>query len=55
VVAAQLDRLHEGTSGVLLRAVPVRGAGAGRVYGGFVYASLQDPRTSDTIDARVPE
>jgi hypothetical protein len=54
-VAARLDRLHEGTAGVLLRAVPVKGGGSGKVYGGFVYASLRDPRTGDAIDARIPE
>jgi exodeoxyribonuclease VII large subunit len=54
-LAAQIDRLHTGTSGLLLRAVPVKSAGTGRVYGGFVYAQLRDPRTHDTIDARLPE
>ena len=52
-VAAQVDRLHEGTAGVVLRAVPVR-TGPGKVYGGFVYAQLRDPRTQDARDARVP-
>ena len=42
-LAARLDRLHGGTDGLLLRAVPVRGAGAPKVYGGFAYARLRDP------------
>src|SRR5205823_13858593 len=42
------------TAGVLLRAVPLR-SGNAKVYGGFVYATLKDPRTGDTLDARVPE
>jgi hypothetical protein len=24
------------------------------IYGGFAYATLRDPRTTDTIDARIP-
>jgi hypothetical protein len=35
--------------------VPVKSAGTGKVYGGFVYAQLCDPRTPDAIDARIPE
>jgi hypothetical protein len=54
-LVAQIDRLHPGTSGLLLRAVPVQSPGTGRVYGDFVYAQLRDPRTPDAIDARIPE
>jgi hypothetical protein len=54
-LAARLDRLHDGLDGVLIRAIPVRAGGPGKVYGGYVYARLQDARTGDAIDARVPE
>jgi hypothetical protein len=53
-MAARLDRLHDGTSGLLLRAVPVRTGGSSKVYGGFIYAGLRDARTGDVLDARVP-
>ena len=54
-LAARLDRLHDGMNGLLLRAVPLKAAGTSKVYGGFVYAQLRDPRTDDAIDARIPE
>jgi hypothetical protein len=54
-LAPRINRLHAGTSGLLLRAVPVQSAGTGRVYSGFVYAQLRDPRSHDAIDARIPE
>ncbi len=54
-MAAHLDRLHGGTAGVLLRAIPVKTGGSGKVYGGFIYASLRDPRTEEAIDIRIPE
>jgi hypothetical protein len=54
-VAARLDRLHQGTAGMLLRAIPVKTGGTGKVYGGFVDAALKDPRTNDLIDCRIPE
>ncbi len=54
-MAAHLDRLHAGTAGVQLHAIPVKTGGTGRVYGGFIYAALRDPWTEETIDARVPE
>jgi hypothetical protein len=54
-LAARLDRLHDGMEGVLVGAVSVRSGGPGKVYGGHVYARLQDGRTGDAIDARVPE
>jgi exodeoxyribonuclease VII large subunit len=54
-IAAKMDRLHEGTAGMLLRAVPVKTGGTGKVYGGFIYAALKDPRTNDLIDCRIPE
>ena len=40
---------------MLLRAVPVKRGGTSKVHDGFVYAELKDPRTGDTISARVPE
>ncbi len=54
-LAARLDRFHDGVSGLLLRAVPLKTTGTVKVYGGFVYAQLRDPRTDDAIDARIPE
>jgi len=51
-VAARLDRLHQGATGLLLRAVPVKTGGTGKVYGGFIYAGLKDPRTNELIDCR---
>ena len=54
-IAAKMDRLHEGTAGMLLRAVPVKTGGTGKVYGGFLYAALKDPRSNDLIDCRIPE
>src|SRR5436305_12594775 len=55
-VAARLDRLHGAdTSPVLLRGVLVKTGATSRVYGGFVYAEVRDPRTTDAIAARVPE
>src|SRR5437763_13375789 len=55
-VAARLDRLHGADAyPVLLRGVPVRTGATSRVYGGFVYAEVRDPRTTDGIAARVPE
>jgi hypothetical protein len=54
-MAAQTDRLHSDMAGVLLRAIPVKSAGRGRVYTGFLYAQLRDLRTHDTIDGRIPE
>jgi hypothetical protein len=55
-VAARLDRLHGADAApVLIRGIPLKSAGTGRVYGGFVYATLRDPRTGDTITAKVPE
>jgi hypothetical protein len=54
-VTARLDRLHGADAApVLLRAIPIKTSGTGREYSGFVYATLRDPRTSDTIDARIP-
>jgi len=54
-VAARLDRLHGADAApALLRAIPIKTSGTTREYSGFVYASLRDPRTSDTIDARIP-
>jgi hypothetical protein len=54
-VAARIDRLHGADAApVLLREIPVRTSGTAREYGGFVYAGLRDPRTSDTVDARIP-
>ncbi len=35
-MAAQLDRLHSATAGLLLRAIPVKTGGTGKVYGGFI-------------------
>ena len=54
-MAARLERLHGGTDGLLVRAVPVKAPGQGKVYGGFVYARLRDASTGDEIAARVPE
>ena len=54
-IAARMDRLHQGAAGMLLRAVPVKTGGTGKVYGGFIYAALKDPRTNDLIDCRIPE
>jgi hypothetical protein len=54
-VAARLEGLHEGTAGMLLRAVPVKTGGTGKVYGGFLSTALKDPRTNDLIDCRIPE
>jgi hypothetical protein len=54
-MAARLDRLHGGDAApVLLRAFPIKTSGTGREYNGFVYATLRDPRTFDTFDARIP-
>jgi exodeoxyribonuclease VII large subunit len=54
-MAACLDHLHGGDAApVLLRAIPVKTAGTGREYSGFIYATLRDPRTSDAIDAWIP-
>ena len=39
--------------GVLVPAVPVRAAGPGKAYGGFVCAQLKNARTGDTIDAYI--
>ena len=50
-----MDRLHEGAAGVLLRAVPVKTGGTGKVDGGFIFAGLKDPRSNDLIDCRIPE
>ena len=52
-VAAKLDRLHEGGSGVLLRAIPIKPTGYQKVYGGFVYAAMKGPHTGEFIDARI--
>jgi hypothetical protein len=55
-VAAQLDHLHGADARpVLLRGIPVRPGGVGKVYGGFIYAEIRDPRTTDAVAARVPE
>jgi hypothetical protein len=55
-VAARLDRLHGADANpVLIRGIPMKSAGTGRVYGGFIYATLRDPRTGDTLTAKVPE
>jgi hypothetical protein len=54
-LAAHIDRLHLGTSGLLLQAVLVESGSTGRVYGSFVYAQLRDLRTDDAIDARIPQ
>src|SRR5262249_8876889 len=53
-LAARLDRLH-GADAVpaLVRGVPVK-TGAGKDYGGSVYAQIRDPRTTESIDARIP-
>ena len=40
-MAARLDRLHKGASGVLLRAVPVKTSSTGRVCSGHVYTRLR--------------
>ena len=40
---------------MLLRAIPVKTGGTGKVYGGFIYAGLKDPRSNDLIDCRLPE
>jgi hypothetical protein len=54
-VAARIDRLHDAdATPILLRGVPMK-AGAGKVYSGFIYADIRDPRTNDTITARIPE
>jgi hypothetical protein len=53
-IAAKMDGLHEGAAGMLLRAVPVKTGGTGKVYGGFISAALKDPRTNDLIDCRIP-
>jgi hypothetical protein len=54
-IAARLDWLHQGAAGMLLRAIPVKTGGTGKVYGGFIYAALKDPRTNGLIDCRIPE
>ena len=55
-VASRLDRLHGGDAApVLLRAVPVKTSSNPRVYSGFIYAELKDPRTTEALSARVPE
>jgi hypothetical protein len=53
-LAARLDRLH-GADAVpaLVRGVPVK-TGAGKDYGGFIYAQIRDPRSTESLDARVP-
>jgi hypothetical protein len=54
-VAARLDCSHGADAApTLLRAIPIKTCGTTREYSGFVYASLRDPRTADTIDARIP-
>src|SRR5262245_58119115 len=53
-VAARLDRVHGADAApVLLRGVPVK-TGAGKDYGGFLYAQIRDPRTTESIYARIP-
>jgi exodeoxyribonuclease VII large subunit len=53
-LAARLDRLHGADAvPVLLRGVPVK-TGAGKDYGGFLYAQIRDPRTTESVDARIP-
>ncbi len=54
-MAARLDRLHDGTFGVLIRAMPVKTSAKGRVYGGFVYAQFRGSRLSDALDTHVLE
>src|SRR5688500_1376734 len=54
ILSTRLDRLHDADAApVLLRAIPVRGS-ISKDYGGFVYASLRDPRTSESLDGRIP-
>jgi hypothetical protein len=53
-LATRLNRLHGGDAApVLLRGVPVK-SGAGKDYCGFIYAQIRDPRTTESIDARIP-
>jgi hypothetical protein len=55
-LAAKINRLHEGElHPVVLRGVPIKKPGANPIYGGFFYVFIRDPRTSDTIDAKIPE
>src|SRR5262245_21964165 len=53
-VAARLDRVHGADAApALVRGVPVK-SGAGKDYGGFIYAQIRDPRSTESIDARIP-
>jgi hypothetical protein len=53
-LAARLDRVHGADAApVLVRGVPVK-TGAGKDYGGFVYAQIRDPRSTESLDARIP-
>jgi hypothetical protein len=55
-MAARINKLHEADAApVVLHGVPLKKYRSDRVYGGFVYAQLRDPRTADVLDARVPE
>jgi hypothetical protein len=55
-LAARIAALNDaGTEPVRLRGIPVKTSGTARIYGGFVYAAIRDPRTTEAIDARVPE
>jgi Exonuclease VII, large subunit len=55
-MAARINKLHEADAApVVLHGVPLKKYRSDRVYGGFVYAQVRDPRTADVLDARVPE
>jgi hypothetical protein len=55
-VAAKINRLQEAdVCPIVLRAVPIKKSGPNPIYGGFSYVFIRDPRTSETIDAKVPE
>jgi hypothetical protein len=48
-------RLHQGAGGKLLRAIPLKPGGTGKLSGGFLCAGLKDPRRNDLIDCHIPE
>jgi regulator of replication initiation timing len=55
-MAGKINRMHDGeTTPVALRGIPIKRSGIGKVYAGFVYVGIKDPRTNDVIDARIPE
>jgi hypothetical protein len=55
-LAARIAALNgAGAEPVRLRGIPVKTSGTARVYGGFAYAAIRNPRTTEAIDARVPE